>query len=115
MTDDFRHKINPSFRRQTNKAVNELSNLRVEYEKTKLALEEANKQLEREKDILDQITSNLEYARNSLSSVQAEIDADYLPEGAQPRKRIEDRDSLLQVTFSCYCFLLELLYLIRCI
>lgn len=95
--ENFRQNVDPSFRRKTNKEVVELKNLRMEYEKTKIAFDEANKRLEREREVLDQVTANLEYARDGLSEVQAEIDADYLPEGAQPRKRIQDRDSLLLV------------------
>ena len=76
----------------------ELTNLRLEYEKCKTTLDEANRRLEREREVLDQVTANLEFARDGLSEVQAEIDADYLPEGAQPRKRIQDRDSLLLVS-----------------
>eukprot|EP01033_Poteriospumella_lacustris_P014882 gene14882-10641_t len=93
--DNFRQTVDPSFRRKTNKDVVELTNLRLEYEKCKTALDEANRRLEREREVLDQVTANLEFARDGLSEVQAEIDADYLPEGAQPRKRIQDRDSLL--------------------
>lgn len=96
--DNFRQTVDPSFRRKTNKDVVELTNLRLEYEKSKTILDEANKRLEREREVLDQVTANLEFARDGLSQVQAEIDADYLPEGAQPRKRIQDRDSLLLVS-----------------
>ena len=96
--DNFRQTVDPSFRRKTNKDVVELTNLRLEYEKCKTALDEANRRLEREREVLDQVTANLEFARDGLSEVQAEIDADYLPEGAQPRKRIQDRDSLLLVS-----------------
>lgn len=93
--DDSRDKV--AFRRKTNKDVVELTSLRLEYENTKSALDDAAKHLERERETLDQLTANLEYARNALSEIQAEIDADYLPEGAQPRKRIQDRDALLLV------------------
>lgn len=95
--EDFRKNIDPSIRRKTNKDLNELTSLRQEYERTKSALETIERKLDNEKEHLDQLTANLEYAHNALYEVQEEIDADYLPEGAQPRKRIQTRDSLLLV------------------
>ncbi len=96
----FRQNVDPSFRRQTNKNLTELTNLRTVYEKCKSELEFADSVLNQEKMKLDRIAVSLEAARNNLSVSQEEIDADYLPEGAQPRARIENRDRLLLVSVS---------------
>jgi hypothetical protein len=53
-------------------------------------------------DKLDAATSLVEDSRNSLGEVEAEIDCDYLPEGAQPRGRIQRRDALSLVSISAY-------------
>lgn len=95
--EDFRRNVDPAFRRQANKDVTQLTNLRLKFEKCKSVLDESSRKLERDREALEEVTANLEHARNALSQVQEEIDADYLPEGAQPRKRIQDRDALLLV------------------
>ncbi len=91
---NFRRNVDPGFRRKTNKNLLELNNLREDYEKKKRALKDADDLLNREKTRLDERNSKLEEARNLLSEAQAEIDADYLPEGAQPRARIQKRDEV---------------------
>ena len=107
MTDrNFRRNVDPSFRRKTNKNLSELSGLREDFERKKKVLEEAEAVLNREKARLDAATFDLEEARNELSEAQAEIDADYLPEGAQPRARIQKRDEIALVSqFSLLGFL----------
>lgn len=91
---NFRRNVDPAFRRKTNKSVLELNSLREDYERKKRSLQEADDLVNREKSRLDDKNANLEGARNQLSEAQAEIDADYLPEGAQPRARIQKRDEL---------------------
>lgn len=99
MTDrNFRRNVDPAFRRKTNKNISELNGLREDFERKKRVLEEAEAVLNREKARLDGATFDLEEARNALSEAQAEIDADYLPEGAQPRARIQKRDELAMVS-----------------
>jgi chromosome segregation ATPase len=94
---NFRQNVDPSFRRQTNKSTAELVTLRSNYEECKKELNSADSRFNREKSNLDEVAIALEAARNDLSVAQEEIDADYLPEGAQPRARIEHRDKLLLV------------------
>ncbi len=91
---NFRRNVDPGFRRKTNKNLLELNNLREDYEKKKRALKDADDLLSREKSRLDERNLKLEETRNLLSEAQAEIDADYLPEGAQPRARIQKRDEV---------------------
>ncbi len=91
---NFRRNVDPGFRRKTNKNLLELKNLREDYEKKKRALKDADDLLSREKSRLDERNLKLEETRNLLSEAQAEIDADYLPEGAQPRARIQKRDEV---------------------
>jgi predicted nucleic acid-binding Zn-ribbon protein len=91
---NFRRNLDPGFRRKTNKNLLELNNLREEYDRKKGSLFEADELVKREKARLDDRSARLEEAQNALSDAQAEIDADYLPEGAQPRARIQKRDEL---------------------
>ena len=95
--ENFRRNVDPVLRRKTNKSLIELNSLRDDYEISKKALYDTENRLEREKTSLDVVTNVLEEARNALSIAQEEIDADYLPEGAQPRTRIHNRDLLLLV------------------
>jgi exonuclease VII small subunit len=110
----FRQNVDPSFRRQTNKNLSELTSLRTTYEQCKKELETADQRLNREKSRLDEISVALETARNALSNAQEEIDADYLPEGAQPRARIENRDRLLLVKIYLVLFFPLLIYHLVC-
>ena len=112
---NFRQNVDPSFRRQTNKSLSELTALRTNYEKCQKELENTDTILNREKTRLEEIAFALENARNSLSVAQEEIDADYLPEGAQPRARIENRDRLYLVSWQCRVyFLVVFISLIAC-
>jgi len=95
--EDFRRNVDPTFRRKTNKSLAELTALKNSYERCKNSLAAAEGFLTKEKSSLDQATILLEDGRNRLSEAQEEIDADYLPEGAQPRARIQNRDSLVLV------------------
>lgn len=98
---NFRRNVDPTFRRKTNKSLSELAGLRDDFERKKRVLEEAEAVLNREKARVDAATFDLEEARNELSEAQAEIDADYLPEGAQPRARIQKRDEIAVVSVRC--------------
>lgn len=84
-------------RRKTNSELTELKSLRQAYQEAKTVLDKAEAALEHESLALDSALASLEGGRNALSEVQAEVDADYLPEGAQPRVRIAQRDKLLLV------------------
>jgi chromosome segregation ATPase len=95
---NFRQNVDPGFRRQTNKGVSELAGLRATYEQCKKDLSQAEQRLNKERSKFDEVAVALESARNALSVAQEEIDSDYLPEGAQPRARIENRDRLLLVS-----------------
>lgn len=97
MQPGFRQNVDPTLRRKTNKSLTELTNLKNYYEQCKQSLAEAEASLNKEKDNLDQAGVQLEEARNRLSEAQTEVDADYLPEGAQPRARIQHRDDLVLV------------------
>lgn len=96
--DDFRRNVNPEVRRKTNKSLLELKELQAEYNASKEAADKHEKKLQLENDKLAAAMHALEEARNSLSEAQEEIDSDYLPEGAQPRARIQRRDTLALVT-----------------
>eukprot|EP00597_Dinobryon_sp_UTEXLB2267_P012124 CAMPEP_0170113434 /NCGR_PEP_ID=MMETSP0020_2-20130122/9888_1 /TAXON_ID=98059 /ORGANISM="Dinobryon sp., Strain UTEXLB2267" /LENGTH=1783 /DNA_ID=CAMNT_0010339793 /DNA_START=13 /DNA_END=5360 /DNA_ORIENTATION=- len=96
MTDlNFRKNVDPEKRRNANKSIIELNELKSEYRKRKDDAESLTKLLQSEKEKLKEITAQVEEARNKLSAAQEEIDADYLPEGAQPRARIQARDVIL--------------------
>lgn len=91
---NFRKNVDPSFRRGTNKQLLELNELKIEYKKCQEETDLVEEQLEIEKQKLQELTFTVEQLRNELASAQAEIDADYLPEGAQPRPRIHLRDRI---------------------
>ena len=95
MTDlNFRKNVDPEKRRNANKRILELNELKSEYKQRSDDAESLTKLLQSEKEKLKDITTEVEQARNELSIAQVEIDADYLPEGAQPRARIQARDVL---------------------
>jgi hypothetical protein len=100
---DFRRNVEPEKRRKTNKNLLELKELQAEYKAAKEEAELCDKKLEAENQKLIDANNAVEVARNDLSDAQAEIDADYLPEGAQPRARIQKRDlcSLVSLLKSC--------------
>lgn len=94
---DFRKNVDPSFRRKTNQSLAELTSLKKTYTTTQSTLNRSEAVLENELAQLEAALASLEAARDALSEAQQEIDADYLPEGAQPRARIDRRDKLLLV------------------
>jgi chromosome segregation ATPase len=94
---DFRRNVEPEVRRKTNKSLLELKEFQTEYNSNREAADKAERKLHAENEKLAIATQALEEARNQLSDAQEEIDADYLPEGAQPRARIQKRDTLALV------------------
>ena len=92
---NFRKNVDPAFRRGTNKQLLELNNLKLEYKKCEESSEIIENELEKEKLKLQDLYALVEKLRNELAAAQEEIDADYLPEGAQPRPRIHNRDRIL--------------------
>lgn len=95
---DFRRNVEPDKRRKTNKALLELKEFQCEYNSSRDEVDVCDRRLQAENEKLTRATLVLEEVRNLLSSVQEEIDADYLPEGAQPRPRIQRRDELSLVS-----------------
>jgi hypothetical protein len=95
---DFRRNVDPQKRRKNNKELLELKELQAEYKVCKQAVADSDAKLQVQNAKLDRATTLLEDTRNALSEVQAEIDCDYLPEGAQPRGRIQRRDELSLVS-----------------
>ena len=94
---DFRRTVDPDKRRKNNKSLLELKELQDEYKSCREEADEADKKLQIENEKLTQSTLEVADARNVLSNAQEEIDSDYLPEGAQPRARIQQRDELYLV------------------
>jgi chromosome segregation ATPase len=95
---DFRRNVEPEVRRKTNKSLLELKEFQTEYNSSREVADKAERKLHAENEKLATATQALEEARNQLSDAQEEIDADYLPEGAQPRARIQKRDTLALVS-----------------
>lgn len=91
---DFRRNVEPEKRRKTNKSLLELKEFQTEYKASRDEVDGCDRKLQSENQKLTSATIELENARNLLSNAQEEIDSDYLPEGAQPRARIQERDEL---------------------
>ena len=89
---NFRKNVDPDKRRNANKSILELNELKREYKQRSDDAESLTKLFQSEKEKLKEITLEVEQTRNQLSVAQEEIDSDYLPEGAQPRARIQARD-----------------------
>ena len=72
--------------------------LKAEYRTCKKKVTDADEVNENEKSKLTRVTEELSKMTDQLGDVQEEIDMAPLPEGAQPRERINKRDKLrLQV------------------
>lgn len=95
---DFRRNVEPEKRRKTNKSLLELKEFQTEYNASRDQVDTCDRKLQAENEKLTSATIAVEEARNLLSNVQEEIDCDYLPEGAQPRARIQRRDELSMVS-----------------
>lgn len=106
---NFRRNVDPDVRRRTNKSLIELDGLQAEYKRCKDEVDSDDKKLEVANDKLVQCTLELEKYRNLLSNSQEEIDADYLPEGAQPKERIQKRNEL-QLVISLYIVCYDCLF-----
>jgi hypothetical protein len=89
---NFRRNVEPEKRRKAAKNIIELNDLKARYNECDIARSAAEKKLNDEQSSLNSAIESLEEARNVLASAQEEIDADYLPENAQPRARIQKRD-----------------------
>ena len=94
---DFRRNVDPEVRRKTNKSLLELKEFQTEYNVCRQEADKRDKVLQAENAKLASAAAAVENARNELSDAQEEIDCDYLPEGAQPRARIQRRDQLALV------------------
>lgn len=86
--------LSPTKRKEAYTALAEVGFLRDEYRTWKIKVDELDKAWEHQRNLQKEAVLNLENAKEQLSSAQEEIDADYLPEGAQPVKRIAKRDKL---------------------
>lgn len=95
---DFRRNIDPSVRRLNNQQLLELKALQKEFRDRQSESDRCEQALGKEKVRLENATQALEEAENRLAEAQIVIDADYLPEGAQPRARIQARDAVKLVT-----------------
>lgn len=82
----------PEKRKRANKSLAEVGNFKAEYRACKVKAEELQLILDNERARQSQANSALIEMQNKLSDAQEEIDADFLPEGAQPIPRIQKRD-----------------------
>ena len=89
-----------SERKKANDNIAQISFLRSEYSTWKSKLQGYEEEHEHQKEKLQDINNVLLQARDDLSAVEEEIDSDPLPEGAQPKSRLQKRDSLRMVRFS---------------
>jgi len=92
---NFRKTVDPAQRRQTNKELFQLSELKERYNATTAESTQLKVIVDAEAVTFKAMNAKLEEARNELADAQSEIDMDYLPEGAQPRLRITKRDKIL--------------------
>lgn len=70
--------------------------MKAEYNSCKAKTERAESKYKVEENKLREARERTERAEEALADAQVEIDADHLPEGAQPRPRIHKRDKLAQ-------------------
>ncbi len=90
---NFRRNVEPEKRRKAAKNILELNDLKARYNACEIERNNAEKRVNNEQSKLNIAIELLEEARNTLAAAQEDIDADYLPENAQPRARIQKRDS----------------------
>jgi hypothetical protein len=95
----IKRKGNVEDRRKANKALGVVGALQGEYKTSKEKARQCKADLDLHTERLRKTQSSLALKRNKLSEIQEVIDADYLPEGAQPVARIQGRDALRLV---CY-------------
>ncbi len=85
--------------------------LKQEYVLCQQTLEKLESKLDFEKKKLTSVQASLRDAQEALSQAQEAIDADYLPEGAQPKARIQKRD-LAQMVFIIIVYVFTYIYII---
>lgn len=90
----IKRKGNVDERRKANKALGVVGALQGEYKASKEKARRCKANLDLHTERLKKTQSTLDLKRNKLSEIQEIIDADYLPEGAQPVLRIQGRDAL---------------------
>ncbi len=88
----------PEKRQQSGKVLAQVGTLKQEYILCNQQLEKCEDQFDFEKKKTANVKSALDEATSGLSQIQEEIDSDPLPEGAQPKARIQRRDVLQLVS-----------------
>jgi len=81
-----------SKRSESSKTIGEIGFARSTYRTCRDRVDKLADAWEMERAMTDKARASLEEAKEKLSAAQEEIDADYLPEGAQPKARIVRRD-----------------------
>jgi hypothetical protein len=95
----IQRKGDPLARKKANDNASQIAFLKAEYTKCQERCKKAEDEHEYQKDKLQNVSDNLLKVRDELSAVEEEIDCDPLPEGAQPKTRLQKRDSLkLQIS-----------------
>ena len=89
-------------RTKANAVLKSVGALQGEYKTCASKVRKAEATVDIEEQRLTQSEGYLAKKKNALSDVQEIIDADYLPEGAQPVDRIQRRDTLLMVGVLSY-------------
>ena len=84
----------PSQRAVANRLLTEVGVLEDELKKCQNSLNDAERYFRKEQNKSSKLETTLESSRNALSAAQEVIDADPLPEKAQPISRIQQRDKL---------------------
>jgi septal ring factor EnvC (AmiA/AmiB activator) len=90
-------KGDPSTRKQINDNLAEVGSLKAEYLHWKTKLNDYEDALKFEKAKQAKANEKIITFQDELSKVEEEIDSDPLPEGAQPKARIQKRDGLKMV------------------
>jgi hypothetical protein len=91
----------PEQRKKVNDNLAQISFLKSENVQWKVKLRNQEEEYNHEKKKLERANFVLMQARESLSLVEEEIDSDPLPEGAQPKERLQKRDYFRMVIFIC--------------
>ena len=89
---------NAGSRTKANGVLKSVGALQGEYKHCASQVRKAQGSLEIEEQRLTQSEGYLVKKQTALGQVEEVIDADYLPEGAQPVDRIQKRDTLLMVS-----------------
>ena len=97
MSRVIQRKGDASARKRANDNVAQISFLRTEYSSWQVKLQGLNDDHQFQMSKLKDIGNVLLHARDDLSAIEEDIDSDPLPEGAQPKTRIQKRDTLRMV------------------